>query len=273
MNPPKPRLLLVLALLAMLGAQSQRAMAADSGTPPDARQLFAEASAKFRSAIATKDKASANTLYFEAIARWRAILDEHGIRSAKLYADIGNAYFLSGDIGRALVSYRRGQRLDAADPAIRAGLEAARKQSGSAAALPTSWQERALSWSAYVPRREVLWGAALAWLSGWLLLLSRINGVATPRRLGPTLIVLGLLLASPLVVSEWLAHSIKDGVITASKAPAYNGPSDAVYQPTFKDGLPPGTEMRLLERRTGWVHVRLSDGRDTWVPELALEVI
>jgi hypothetical protein len=273
MNPPEPRLLLLLVLLVMLGVQSQRAMAADSGTPPDAHQLFAEANAKFRSALATKDKASASALYAEAIARWRAILAEHGIRSAKLYADIGNAYLLSGDTGRALANYRRGQRLDTADPAIRAGLEAARKQSGSAGALPESRAEQALAWSAYLPRRTLLWGSAIAWLAGWLLLLARIGGVPIPRRTGPSLVVLGLALASPLATSERLARSIEDGVIIAPKAAAYNGPSDAVYQPTFKDGLPTGTEVRLLERRTGWIHVRLSDGRDTWVPESAVEEI
>jgi len=35
-------------------------------------------------------------------------------------------------------------------------------------------------------------------------------------------------------------------VIVAAKAPAYNGPSDAIYQPTFKDGLPAGIEVRLI---------------------------
>jgi hypothetical protein len=62
-------------------------------------------------------------------------------------------------------------------------------------------------------------------------------------------------------------------VVTAAKAPAFGGPSDAVYQPTFKDGLPAGVEVRELETRAGWVRVRLGDGTETWLRSADLERI
>jgi hypothetical protein len=77
----------------------------------------------------------------------------------------------------------------------------------------------------------------------------------------------------PVVATEVMDSRLAHAVIVAAKAPAYNGPSDSVYQPTFKEGLPAGVEVRMLEARGEWTKVRLGDGRETWVRAVNLERI
>lgn len=245
-----------------------------SGVP--IQRLFAEGNAKFREALAAKDKPAAQALYAEAIARWRAVAEQGAIRNAKLYSNIGNACLLSGDTGRAVVNFERAKRLDPSEPAAVAGLEAARREAAPATP-PTSvagtiW-ERTVRYAGYLPRRAMLGTFAGLWILGWTVLGIRIMGYAAPARLGPALLAAGVILAVPVVGAEVLGSRLVNAVIIAAKAPAYNGPSDAIYQPTFKDGLPAGIEVRLIEHRGEWRKVRLGDGRETWVRAADLERI
>jgi hypothetical protein len=47
----------------------------------------------------------------------------------------------------------------------------------------------------------------------------------------------------------------------------------ASYPPSFKDPLHSGTEFILIEKRTGWFHIKLSDDSDGWIPETSAEII
>jgi hypothetical protein len=266
--------LLAFVLVLFLAAPAARAGADVAPAPAaNARQLFDAANASFRDALGTKDKTAAKALFAESIARWRALVDEAGIRNSRLYANIGNAELLAGDTGRAVAAFRRGERLDASDPAIRAGLDAARRQAGAAPPVPATWSEKALQWSGYLPRRTLLGVFAVLWITGWGVLLARIMGLRAARWGAPALLALGALAAAPVALSELLDSRLIHAVVVPPKAPAFNGPSDAVYQPTFKDGLPAGVEVRLLEERSGWSRVRLGDGQETWVRAADLERI
>ncbi|MEX2218437.1 MAG: hypothetical protein WD749_06710 [Phycisphaerales bacterium] len=263
-------LALLVSLLAALPARAET-----PADPPRHSTLFAEANAKFRDALATKDPEVARSLFTEAIARWAAIT-EGGTRSAELHVNIGNASLLAGDPGRALAAYRRAERLDAADPAVKAGLDAVRRHAGSTPPVPETLSEKALQWAGHLPRRALLGAFAIIWIAGWTVLLIRLLGhAAAPalRPLGPALLILGSLVAAPVVIAEAMESRLAHAVIVTAKAAAYNGPSDAVYQRTFQEGLPAGLEVRLLERRGHWSKVRLGDGRETWVRLSDLERI
>jgi hypothetical protein len=62
------------------------------------------------------------------------------------------------------------------------------------------------------------------------------------------------------------------GVITVSNVVARQGDGQN-YPESFKDPLHIGTEFDLLEHRLGWLHIRLSDDSDTWIPSNAAELI
>jgi uncharacterized protein YgiM (DUF1202 family) len=67
------------------------------------------------------------------------------------------------------------------------------------------------------------------------------------------------------------AHRIS-GVITADEVVARQGDGQS-YSPSFKDPLHAGTEFDLLERRYGWLHIKLSDKSEGWIPESGADLI
>src|SRR5579871_2570851 len=75
---------------------------------------------------------SANKLYeegkFSDAASAYETLIQGGTVSSALYFNLGNAYFKSGQLGRAVAAYRDAQRLSPRDPEVRANLQFVRGQ-------------------------------------------------------------------------------------------------------------------------------------------------
>lgn len=62
------------------------------------------------------------------------------------------------------------------------------------------------------------------------------------------------------------------GVITADEVIARQGDGRS-YEPSFKEPLHTGTEFDLLERRSGWFHIKLADDNEAWIPDDNAELI
>ena len=91
--------------------------------------LFKQANQFFREAnTAADDPARAQKLYEKAILNYEKIISDGGIKNSKFYYNLGNAYFLKEDIGRAILNYRRAQNLDKTDTNIQKNLAFARSR-------------------------------------------------------------------------------------------------------------------------------------------------
>ena len=76
-------------------------------------------------AIPTKkagDEAYDNQLYAKAIDIYETVIEESGATSQPHY-NLGNAYFRSNEIGKAILNYERALRIDPTDEAIKANLK------------------------------------------------------------------------------------------------------------------------------------------------------
>ena len=115
------RLLLLPALLS-----GPAALAAQD----DPSAVFAEANDLFRQAneLRSTDPRQAMDLYRRSALRYEHLIGELGLRNSKLYYNLGNAYYQLDDIGRAIVNYRRAERLDPGDANLLRNLEHARAQ-------------------------------------------------------------------------------------------------------------------------------------------------
>jgi uncharacterized protein YgiM (DUF1202 family) len=82
---------------------------------------------------------------------------------------------------------------------------------------------------------------------------------------------LAVLLLASVIAGEIRLRTLRDGVIVAEEVVVRKGDGTA-YQPSFVDPLHQGTEFVLLENRSGWYHVRFSDGRTGWLPASAAEM-
>ena len=73
--------------------------------------------------------------YSEAAAIYETILAS-GLHHSSVYYNLGNAYFKQGDLGRAILNYRRAQRLDPRDADVTANLSIARTQTVDKLEIP-----------------------------------------------------------------------------------------------------------------------------------------
>ena len=104
------------------------ANAAQAQEQIDIHEQFTLANLAFRQANESPDRAQSEELYSKAIAHYTTIIEDGGVKNGKLYYNIGNAYLLKGDIGKAIVNYRRGLELLPGDYQIEKNLEYARTQ-------------------------------------------------------------------------------------------------------------------------------------------------
>jgi len=74
-------------------------------------ELFSKAKSFFWQAqeVSASDPESAKKLYESSILRFERIVRDGGIHNGKLYYNIGNAYFRAGNLGRAILNYKKAQ--------------------------------------------------------------------------------------------------------------------------------------------------------------------
>jgi hypothetical protein len=232
--------------------------------------LLSEANSAFQQAnTVTGDRGRAKELYAKAILLYEKIADQGGIRNAKLYYNLGNAYFLNDDLGRAILNYRRAEQLDASDVSLRNNLAFARTQRLDKVGVETRKRvmETLFFWHYDFSIRTRFWLAgiffALCCAAGtariWL-------GRGSMTSMAVVLGVLTLCFAVSVVVETRSRAGTTCGVITAPEIVARQGDGPN-YPPSFKEPLHAGTEFTLIEQRPGWFHIKLSDNSDTWIPD------
>src|SRR5713101_8598714 len=102
---------------------------------------FAQLDSDF--AKANHDYAQGN--FKEAISGYETLVGS-GQWSANLFYDLGNAYFRTGDFGRAILNYERALALERHHPEATANLQIARDEA-HALELPPNWPERYLQFA------------------------------------------------------------------------------------------------------------------------------
>jgi len=250
------------------------------GNPQSAKEqlyvLLNEANSAFQQANAATAPRRAQELYTRATLLYEKIVAQGQVRNAKLHYNLGNAYFLTDDLGRAILNYRRALQLDGTDVNIRNNLAFARTRRLDRVAVPT--EKRVLQtlffwhYDFSVKTRFVL--ACLCFASLCLagtLLVWFGRGPATST-LAVLVGVLWLGLLASVIVETQQQDAVIHGVVTAAEIVARQGDGPN-YPPSFKDPLHAGTEFELLEQRPGWFHIELSDGSEAWVPDTAAELV
>jgi len=270
------RYLLLAASLTYMGL---RPLPADADTLSRAQMmdLFSEAKKSFRRAtdVAATNPEQAKDLYRKAALRLERIAQEGKIQNGKLYYNIGNAYFRIGDIGRAILHYRRAQQLIPNDVNLQQNLNYARskridqiEEQQQKKILKTllfwhydfSAKTRLLVFTICVTVFCLVASLRLFWKKSGFLWFMGIS------------VVLALLLLGSLVFQAQSQSGNTDGVILADEVIARKGNSET-YQPSFETPLHAGTEFELIEKREDWYQINLPDGRKCWLPQYSVGLI
>jgi tetratricopeptide (TPR) repeat protein len=211
--------------------------------------------------------------YAEAIEIYESIVAA-GVQNSALYYNLGNAYFKQGDLGRAILNYRRAQSLAPRDADIAANLGVARGQTLDKLEADegplTNLVQVAEQW---LTLDEASMLALLLWLTVSFFAIVAILSVRL-RRISLWIIgVLGLLLIVGLFSMAnryYVQQTSPLAVIVVEEVDVTSGPGTG-QQYLVEFNLHTGAEVRLLESRPGWQRVALP-GNDFqgWVPAEAV---
>lgn len=228
--------------------------------------LLEQANRAFEQALAAPEAPDVRRYYQQAIAAYEQLIAA-GIHNAKLYYNLGNAYFYLNDLGRAILAYRRGLRLEPGNRRLQANLSYARSQrvdqiSGSG--QRALWQQ-VLFWHNDMPL-QAQWGLALAaYLLVWGCALGHLfwQRTALLWGLAGAAFVCLVFTGSTLLTHSWHSRT-RAGVIVAEAVVVRKGNGES-YAPQLPQPLHAGTEFEVLEERGSWLAIKLDNGISGWI--------
>lgn len=202
-------------------------------------------------------------------------------RSALLSFNLGTAYAQLGDIGRATYHLRRALQAEAQaseDVAaaaqrnlgiVRQRLEVAAVANGAQTDRPETWRDALL---AAVGDTSFGW---LALVAGWLALAmwflrGRLGGRAPG---GVVSSVIGVLVAIYLVIGSLHGYAVRaeseapQAIALAAKLEVREGPGSHRKALFVVQG---GSRVRIVDRGSSWLRIRLPDGLEGWAPQAEL---
>ena len=219
--------------------------------------LSAQADSDF--AKANRDFAQGH--FKEAISGYEALIRD-GQWTANVFYDLGNAYFRTGDFGRAILNYERALALAQHHPEATANLQIARDEA-HALELQPSWPERYLQF-ATVNQYSVT--AAVAF---WVAAFCLAALIFTPRRSAAmiSLLLVMLLVFAGAIFAIWQVERGSKGnalaIVTGKDVQARLATADTANAVL---ALPPGSEVKILSTRGDWTYVALPNNLRGWIP-------
>ena len=222
-------------------------------------QYCAAADTPGRNSFALGNEAYVKGVYDQAIMHYHAALDKEGYTSSILY-NLGNAYTMKKEIGKAILNYERALYLDPENTDIKANLAFARKNFG----LSDPDQP---FWKALFTRLSIngwTWMAAMAFCAFSLMML--LNGIRPRLSKRPLFKIAGcicfLFFAGAGVGMAVQYGNLDRGVVTAKNARLRVSPFDsAETSGVVKDGK----MVNLADTYQGYVFVKLPTGTSGWL--------
>jgi tetratricopeptide (TPR) repeat protein len=262
--------------LFLVGLLANESFAAAPLTKEKINDLFSQANEAFRKANTQADDASKIRLYEQAILGYEKIIKDGPVRNAGLYYNLANAYLLKQDIGRAILNYRRAERLDNSNADIQKNLAFAESRRLDHVAEKTQGRVlKTLFFWHYDFSLKTRFILTIIFFAVSCVFVTLFIWFGRNALFTTLLVVFGIFLICFLCSVIWETNfqsSGIHGVITADEIVARQG--DAVsYPASFKDPLHSGTDFILLEKRTGWLHIKLYDDSDGWISEDSAEII
>ena len=219
--------------------------------------LLAQADAQFAKA----NQEFAQGHFKEAISGYEALI-RSGQWSANVFYDLGNAYFRTGDFGRAILNYERALALERHHPEATANLQIARDEAHALEIQP-SGPERYLQFASV---NQYSIAAAIAF---WLAIFAMFALIFKRRRSARAIalsICCLLVLAAALYAIFTLERGSKGqalAVVTGKDVQARLATADTANSVL---ALPVGSEIKILSTRGDWIYAALPNNLRGWIP-------
>ena len=207
---------------------------------------------------------------YEEAGRLYTLLIQSGLEGACVRYDLGNCHLKTGDLGRAILEYRRALKFDPRLSPAQQNLDIARRLLKARVApwQPSPWEAAVQG----LPEGALEWGILLLSLLGNAALAAAMFlRPGSLRRAFLIAMVAALLCAGAALALLAYADTVVSGHLPAvvlSPAPVYAGP-EAKAAPLAT--LPPGSEVIRVTRAGDWSLVLWGEGRG-WTRSSSVEV-
>lgn len=227
--------------------------------------------------LQTANALYSNGRYAEAIRAYETLVDQ-GVDDAALYYNLGNAYYQSGDLGHAILNYRRAEQLAPRQADIQHNLALARQQTGTAApTVPTTFVASYLTTIA--PTLTLNETAVIAlglWTAvcGLVWAIRRQESGKRRTALQYSLVPVSLLLLLAVFTLGGRLHTanqLPNAVLIAQTADLHSGPGAQFASDTQLSG---GAEVTLYQTRGDWSQIGLpGSATRAWVAAPDVELV
>ena len=198
-------------------------------------------------------------------------LAKTGFNSAPLFYNLGNCYYQTGQLGKAVLNFERAALLQPGNKKIRHNLRLARSK---VAGEPIAWPEFSPSvwWGslrgALTSNAWTILGLVSCWagLACWLL--GRRAGKAWALRLTAWTMAFVTLMAWLLAFSATCALASDYSIVMPQELEVLVGPDaqSGVLSTVYE-----GWKVRRMDRIGEWIKVELPDGQEGWLQKEAVE--
>lgn len=199
----------------------------------------------------------------EAAAAFSKITDE-GIKNAKLFYNIGNAYLKNGDIGNAILWYERSLKLMPHDPDLKFNYEYAQSLTRDEKGDKEFPLVRILFfWKYLLSQTHIQWTAIILNLFFWILIIVRV--IRRNDRfvtLSHVMLTLGLIFTLTAVYNDYETDFIKEAVILPDKVSIRSGLTDDATELFV---LHAGTKVKIDKEKDDYIRIAFSEGKIGWI--------
>lgn len=225
---------------------------------------------------------AANTAYTEG--RWADAIDDYsmisdaGLESARLYCNLGNAYFKDGNTPKAILYYERALKLDPSYDDARFNLDLLNagiqdRIDPVPELILKTWMKK-LCYASDSDNWTVLFIVFFAVFCG-LVILFLLGRTVAARRTGFFTGIAALLLAVMcLSFAIWQKRDYMkadEAIVMRPVTSVKSSPSGEASKDLFI--LHEGTKVRLIDQVGAWSNIELADGRQGWMQSNDMEII
>ena len=240
-----------------------------------AESLFLKANDLFQAGLDSPTTVARAEKIGQAVSLYERIIAGNGIRSGYLYYNLGNCYFHLGQLGKAILNYRRAERLLPNFSDLKHNLRSAqeRRKDRIRKSQIRSISRTLFFWHYLVslPTKIVVFSVAFSMI--WIVLLLKLFLDRPVVRWGLAgCIFFAVVFGASAALESYREHVVRFGVILAEETVPRKGPGES-YEASFKEALHEGTEFRLRDRQGGWLRIELDSGAGCWVNARHAELI
>lgn len=267
-NKTRARLELGLSLFCALvspGAQQTVCAAGPAET-------LASAVAEYQAGMNETDRSKRIEHFHRAELHFRRLTEgtdgnSSGIRNPELFVNQGNAALQAQRIGPAILAYRRALLIDPDHARAQPNLVQVR-------GLLPEWVRKSddeqlfstfFGWLTKLSLDQRLFYAGLCFFSVMALISSSIRWRSAILRNVALIPAIAWLVMFGSAVFSMLNVTSDEAIVTVPEVVA-RGADSANAPARFREPLPSGTEVQILEDRSDWLQVKLPNGRDAWLP-------